>query len=46
LAYTGGRICFRFEESIHRFQNIVIGPITGNLRIPSDDEDRRGADGS
>ena len=23
-AYTGGRMCYRFEESVHRFQNMVI----------------------
>ena len=28
-AYQGGRMCFRFEESIHRFQNIVIDLMTG-----------------
>jgi choline monooxygenase len=41
--YPGGRMCFRFEESIHRFQNIIIDLMTGNLRIPSGDEDTRNA---
>jgi choline monooxygenase len=44
-AYTGGRMCFRFEESIHRFQNIIIDLMTGNPRTPAGDEDlRRPAD--
>ena len=25
-AYTGGRMCYRFEESVHRFQNMVDRP--------------------
>jgi choline monooxygenase len=37
-AYPGGRMCFRFEESIHRFQNIIIDLMTGNPRIPPGDE--------
>jgi choline monooxygenase len=26
-AYRGGRMCFRFEDTIHRFQNHVIDKI-------------------
>ncbi len=40
-AYPGGRMCFRFEEPVHRFQNMVIGLMTGKLRIrPGDPEER------
>jgi choline monooxygenase len=45
-AYTGGRMCFRFEESIHRFQNIIIDLMTANPRTPPGDEDCHGARGS
>jgi choline monooxygenase len=40
-AYRGGRMCYRFEESIHRFQNMVIDLMTGNPRTPPGDEDFR-----
>lgn len=36
-AYTGGRMCYRFEEPIHRFQNIVIDRMTGAQRVPAGD---------
>ncbi|MCI0428892.1 MAG: Rieske 2Fe-2S domain-containing protein [Nitrospiraceae bacterium] len=29
-AYQGGRMCFRFEDSIHRFQNHVIDKMVGS----------------
>jgi choline monooxygenase len=45
-AYPGGRMCFRFEEPIHRFQNIIIDLMTGNPRIPPGDEDFRATRGS
>jgi phenylpropionate dioxygenase-like ring-hydroxylating dioxygenase large terminal subunit len=38
-AYTGGRMCYRFEESVHRFQNMVIDRILGIDRIPAGDDD-------
>jgi choline monooxygenase len=38
LAYTGGRMCYRFEESLHRFQNIVVDRMLGIRRIPPGDE--------
>ena len=36
--YTGGRMCYRFEESVHRFQNMVIDRMLGVRRIPPGDE--------
>jgi choline monooxygenase len=38
-AYRGGRMCFRFEEPLHRFQNMVIDKMVGLDRIPGGDED-------
>ena len=38
--YTGGRMCYRFEESVHRFQNMVIDRMLGVRRIPPGDEPR------
>ena len=37
-SYTGGRMCYRFEESVHRFQNLVIDRMLGVDRIPEGDE--------
>ncbi|HEY3687173.1 MAG TPA: aromatic ring-hydroxylating dioxygenase subunit alpha [Streptosporangiaceae bacterium] len=28
-AYTGGRMCYRFEEPLHRFQNMIIDRMVG-----------------
>jgi phenylpropionate dioxygenase-like ring-hydroxylating dioxygenase large terminal subunit len=36
-AYTGGRMCYRFEESVHRFQNMVIDRMVGVRRVPGGD---------
>jgi phenylpropionate dioxygenase-like ring-hydroxylating dioxygenase large terminal subunit len=36
--YRGGRMCFRFEEPLHRFQNIVADMMTGSIRVPGGDE--------
>jgi choline monooxygenase len=36
-AYTGGRMCYRFEEPLHRFQNMVIDRMVGVARIPPGD---------
>ncbi len=36
-AYTGGRMCYRFEESVHRFQNMLIDRVLGIHRIPTGD---------
>ncbi|MBW0103938.1 aromatic ring-hydroxylating dioxygenase subunit alpha [Pseudonocardia sp. KRD291] len=38
-AYRGGRMCFRFEEPLHRFQNMVIDKMLGVDRVPAGDED-------
>jgi choline monooxygenase len=37
-AYTGGRMCYRFEESVHRFQNMLIDRVLGVRRVPEGDE--------
>jgi choline monooxygenase len=36
-AYTGGRMCYRFEEPLHRFQNMVIDRMLGIERVPDGD---------
>ena len=36
-AYTGGRMCYRFEESVHRFQNMVVDRMVGVRRVPDGD---------
>jgi choline monooxygenase len=38
-AYAGGRMCFRFEEPLHRFQNMVIDRMVGIDRVPGGDGD-------
>lgn len=35
--YTGGRMCYRFEEPLHRFQNMVIDRMVSLDRIPVGD---------
>ena len=35
--YSGGRMCFEFEEPVHRFQNMVIDRMLGIDRIPDGD---------
>ncbi len=35
--YPGGRMCYRFEEPLHRFQNMVIDRMVGIDRIPTGD---------
>lgn len=35
--YDGGRMCYRFEETIHRFQNMAIDRMIGVERIPAGD---------
>ena len=39
LAYTGGRMCYRFEEPLHRFQNMVADRMLGIHRIPPGDSE-------
>lgn len=36
--FPGGRLCYRFEESLHRFQNMIIDRMVGKRRIPVGDE--------
>jgi choline monooxygenase len=36
--FPGGRLCYRFEESLHRFQNMIIDRMVGKRRIPAGDE--------
>ncbi len=36
-AYTGGRMCYRFEEPLHRFQNMVADRMLGIRRVPEGD---------
>ena len=36
--YQGGRMCYRFEEPVHRFQNMVIDRLVGVDRVPEGDE--------
>ncbi|MCW0212742.1 MAG: aromatic ring-hydroxylating dioxygenase subunit alpha [Pseudonocardia sp.] len=36
-AYRGGRLCFRFEEPLHRFQNMVVDRMVGVHRVPDGD---------
>jgi hypothetical protein len=38
-AYTGGRMCYRFEEPVHRFQNMVVDRVLGIRRVPGGDEE-------
>jgi choline monooxygenase len=40
-AYTGGRMCYRFEEPLHRFQNMVIDRMVGIRRVPPGDSAER-----
>jgi choline monooxygenase len=36
--FPGGRLCYRFEESLHRFQNMIIDHMVGKRRVPPGDE--------
>jgi choline monooxygenase len=35
--YDGGHMCYRFEEPVHRFQNMVIDRMVGLDRVPEGD---------
>ena len=35
--FTGGRMCFRFEEPLHRYQNWIADRMLGLDRIPPGD---------
>jgi choline monooxygenase len=37
--YPGGRMCYRFEEPVHRFQNMVIDKMLGIPRVPPGDSE-------
>jgi choline monooxygenase len=36
--FPGGRLCYRFEEPLHRFQNMVIDHMVGKPRVPPGDD--------
>jgi choline monooxygenase len=36
--FPGGRLCYRFEESLHRFQNMIIDRMVGERRVPPGDD--------
>ena len=36
--YEGGRMCYRFEESCHRFQNMVVDRMLGIADVPPGDD--------
>jgi choline monooxygenase len=36
--FPGGRLCYRFEEPLHRFQNMIIDRMVGVWRVPPGDE--------
>ena len=38
-AYRGGRMCYQFVESLHRYQNIVIDKMVGIDRVPPGDQE-------
>jgi choline monooxygenase len=36
--FPGGRLCYRFEEPLHRFQNMIVDRMVGLRRVPPGDE--------
>jgi choline monooxygenase len=36
--FPGGRLCYRFEEPLHRFQNMIIDRMVGIQRVPLGDD--------
>jgi choline monooxygenase len=36
--FPGGRLCYRFEEPLHRFQNMIIDRMVGERRVPPGDD--------
>ncbi|MBV9820465.1 MAG: aromatic ring-hydroxylating dioxygenase subunit alpha [Solirubrobacterales bacterium] len=36
--FPGGRLCYRFEEPLHRFQNMVADRMVGRRRVPPGDD--------
>ena len=41
--YQGGRMCYQFEEPVHRFQKMIIDAILGRRHIPAGDSRSRAA---
>ncbi len=39
--YEGGRMCYRFEEPVHRFQNMVIDRMVGVEHVPDGDDETK-----
>lgn len=39
-AYPGGRMCYHFEEPVHRFQNMIIDSMVGLRRVPKGDTEQ------
>jgi choline monooxygenase len=37
--YQGGRMCYRFEEPVHRFQNMAVDRMVGIDRVPEGDSE-------
>ena len=35
--YVGGRLCYHFEEPVHRFQNMVADAMLGISKVPAGD---------
>ena len=35
--YSGGRMCYHFEEPVHRFQNMIADAMVGVRRVPKGD---------
>ncbi len=35
--YRGGRLCYKFEEPVHRFQNMIIDKMVGIENVPDGD---------
>ncbi|MEM7130579.1 MAG: aromatic ring-hydroxylating dioxygenase subunit alpha [Chloroflexota bacterium] len=35
--YRGGRLCYKFEEPVHRYQNMIIDKMVGVERVPEGD---------
>ena len=40
-AYDGGRMCYRFEEPLHRFHNMIIDRMVGVERVPEGDAEEQ-----
>ena len=41
--YAGGRLCYHFEEPVHRFQNMIIDSMVGKRNIPAGDKSQMSA---